>query len=137
METWSIFAISNETIEISNKIIWHFHFWHFLWNSNWKEIARPWQKAKKEKLKTKTNGRGKRIKEMKVIFVEIFNGNNFNSYTPQSFRNMVGRSNIPKLHLPCPFSKMGKRCPNLGKNYLHCGHLWVKFFVYSAFFKSL
>ena len=43
-EAWSIFAISNETIERSNKMIWYFHFF---WNSNWKEIARPLEKAKK------------------------------------------------------------------------------------------
>ena len=49
-EAWSIFAISNETMERSNKTIWYFHFF---WNSNWKEIARPSEKAKKEKLKTK------------------------------------------------------------------------------------
>ena len=32
-----------------------------------KEIARPWENTKKEKLKTKTNIRTKRIKEIIVI----------------------------------------------------------------------
>ena len=63
-EAWSIFAISNETIERSNKMIWYFHFF---WNSNRKEITRPWEKAKKEKLKAKTNRRRKWIREIKVI----------------------------------------------------------------------
>ena len=63
-EAWFIFAISNKTIERSNKMIWYFHF---LWNSNWKEITRPWEKTKQEKLKTKTNKRRKWIKEIKVI----------------------------------------------------------------------
>ena len=66
-EAWSIFALStNETTERSNKMIWYFHFF---WNSSWKEIARPWEKANKEKLKSKTNRRRKWIKEMKVIRV--------------------------------------------------------------------
>ena len=58
-----IFATSNETIKRSNKMVWYFHLF---WNSNWKEIARPWEKTKKEKLKTKTNRRRKWIKEIKV-----------------------------------------------------------------------
>ena len=29
--------------------------------------------------------------------------------------------------LPCPFSKIGKRCPNLGKKCPDCGHLWWDF----------
>ena len=62
-EAWSIFTISNETIERSNKMIWYFHFFS---NSNWKEIGRTWEKAKKEKLK-KPNRRRKWIKEIKVI----------------------------------------------------------------------
>ena len=82
-EAWSIFAISNKTIERSNKIIWYFYFF---WNSNWKEIARPWEKAKKETLKTKTNRRRKWI-----------DWNNFNSYTPQSFQNMMSRSSRPEV----------------------------------------
>ena len=77
-------------------------------------------------------------------FQEI-NGNNFNIYTPQSLQNMMDPSYIPKhvtrggrrTGLPCPFSKIGKRCPNLVKKCPHCGHLWVKFFDEIAFFKSL
>ena len=69
-------------------------------------------------------------------FQEI-NGNNFNSYTPQSFQYMMGRSYIPKPvtrggrgnGLPSPFSKIGKKCPNLGKKCPDCGHLWVKIFA--------
>ena len=63
-EAWSVFAMSNETIERSNNMIRYFHFF---WNSNWKEIARPWEKRKKEKLKTNTNRRRKWIKEIKVF----------------------------------------------------------------------
>ena len=63
-EAWSIFAISNEKIQKSNKMIWYFHSF---WNSDWKEIARPSAKTKKGKLKTKTNRRRKWIKEIKVI----------------------------------------------------------------------
>ena len=29
--------------------------------------------------------------------------------------------------LPCPFSKIGKKCPNLWKKCPDCGHLWVNF----------
>ena len=47
-EAWSIFTISNETIERSNKMIWYFHFF---WNSNWKEIGRTWEKKKERKIK--------------------------------------------------------------------------------------
>ena len=47
----------------------------------------------------------------------------------------MGRSYIPK-HVtrggretgpPCPFLKIGKKCPNLGKKCPDCGHLWVHF----------
>ena len=31
--------------------------------------------------------------------------------------------------LPCPFKKIGKKCPNLGRECLDCGHLWVKLLV--------
>ena len=60
-EARSIFAISNETIERLNKIIWYFHFF---WNSNWKEIARPWGKKERKiknqnKQKEKMNQRNK------------------------------------------------------------------------------
>ena len=47
-ETRPIFAISNETIERSNKIIRYFHFF---WNSNWKEIATIMKERKKYKEK--------------------------------------------------------------------------------------
>ena len=29
--------------------------------------------------------------------------------------------------LPCPFSKIGEKYPNLGKKRPDCCHLWVKF----------
>ena len=29
--------------------------------------------------------------------------------------------------LPCPSSKIGKKCPNLEKKCLDCDHLWVQF----------
>ena len=29
--------------------------------------------------------------------------------------------------LPCPSSKIGKKCPDLWKKIPDCGHLWVKF----------
>ena len=45
---WSSFAISNEIIERSNKMISHFHFF---WNSNWKEIVTIMWKSKKRKIK--------------------------------------------------------------------------------------
>ena len=35
--------------------------------------------------------------------------------------------------LRCPFSKIGKKCPNFGKKCPDCGHLWVHF---SCGFKS-
>ena len=38
--------------------------------------------------------------------------------------------------LPCPFSKIGKTCSNSGKRCLDCGHLWVKFLIWNAIFKS-
>ena len=52
-EAWPFFALSNETIERSNKIIWYFYFF---WNLNRKEIATTIGKSKKYKgkLKTKT-----------------------------------------------------------------------------------
>ena len=31
--------------------------------------------------------------------------------------------------LPCPFSEIGKKYPNLGKKCPDCGHLWVKFLI--------
>ena len=31
--------------------------------------------------------------------------------------------------LPCPFSKIGKKCPNLDKKCLDCDQLWVKCFI--------
>ena len=31
--------------------------------------------------------------------------------------------------LPCPFSKIGKKSPNLGKKCFDCCHLWVKFLI--------
>ena len=31
--------------------------------------------------------------------------------------------------LPCPFSKIGKKCPNLEKKCPDYGYLWVKFFI--------
>ena len=31
--------------------------------------------------------------------------------------------------LPCPFSKIGKKCPDLWKKCPDCSHLWVKFFI--------
>ena len=34
-------------------------------------MVQPWEKAKKEKLETKTDRRKKRIKYMKVIFVDL------------------------------------------------------------------
>ena len=101
-------------------------------------------KSKEIKIKNQNKRKGEinRINESNIHafkskqFQEI-NGNNFNSYTPQSLQNMMGRSYIPKhvtrggrrTGLPCPFSKIGKRCPNLGKKCPDCGHLWVKFFV--------
>ena len=33
--------------------------------------------------------------------------------------------------LPCPFSKIGKKCPNLEKKRPDCGHLWVKFLIWN------
>ena len=36
---------------------------------------------------------------------------------------------------PCPYLNIGKNCPNFGKN-PDCGHLWVKFLISSAIFKS-
>ena len=38
--------------------------------------------------------------------------------------------------LPCPFSKNGKKCPNLEKKCPNCGQLWLKFLVWNAAFKS-
>ena len=87
-------------------------------------------KSKEIKFKNqnKRKGRINQINESNIHafkskqFQEI-NGNNFNSYTLQSLQNMMGRSYIPKhvtkggrrTGLPCTFSKIGKRCPNLGK----------------------
>ena len=101
-------------------------------------------KSKEIKIKNQNKRKGKinRINESNIHafkskqFQEI-NGNNFNSYTPQSLQNMMGRSYIPKhvtrggrrTGFPCLFSKIGKKCPNLGKKCPDCGHLWVKFFV--------
>ena len=31
--------------------------------------------------------------------------------------------------LPCPFSKIAKKCPNLGTKSPGGGHLWVKFII--------
>ena len=31
--------------------------------------------------------------------------------------------------LPCPFLKIGKKCPNMGKKCPDCGHLWVRFLI--------
>ena len=31
--------------------------------------------------------------------------------------------------LPCPFSKIGKKCPNLEKKCPDFGHLWVQFLI--------
>ena len=59
-------------------MIWVFHFWHFLWNSNWKEVARPLEKAKKEKLKAKkTDGENesKKWKEYSCIEFKVVSGN--------------------------------------------------------------
>ena len=30
---------------------------------------------------------------------------------------------------PCPFSKIGKKCPNFWGKCSDCGHLWVKFLI--------
>ena len=38
--------------------------------------------------------------------------------------------------LPCPFSKIEKNYPNLEKECPDFGHLWVKFLIYNAIFKS-
>ena len=90
------------------------------------------QKKRKGKMnqRIESNNRPFNLKQFQEI-----NGNNFNSYAPQSFQNMMGRSYIPKhvarrergTGLPSPFSKIGKRCPNLGKKWLDCGHLCVNF----------
>ena len=56
---WSIFAMSNETIGRSNKIIWYFHFF-FFFNSKWKEIARPWGKTKRRKIKNQNKQKEKK-----------------------------------------------------------------------------
>ena len=57
---WSIFAMSNETIGRSNKIIWYFHFFFFFLNSKWKEIARPWGKTKRRKIKNQNKQKEKK-----------------------------------------------------------------------------
>ena len=31
--------------------------------------------------------------------------------------------------LPCHFSEIGKKCPNVWKKCPDCGHLWVKFLI--------
>ena len=31
--------------------------------------------------------------------------------------------------LPCPFSKIAKKCPNFGKKCPDFGHLWVRFLI--------
>ena len=59
LEAWSVFAMSNETIGRSNKIIWYFHFFFFL-NSKWKEIARPWGKTKRRKIKNQNKQKEKK-----------------------------------------------------------------------------
>ena len=38
--------------------------------------------------------------------------------------------------LPCLFSKIGKKCLNLGEKCPDCCHLWVKFLIQNAIFKS-
>ena len=37
--------------------------------------------------------------------------------------------------LSCPYLNIGKKRPNFGKN-PDCGHVWVKFLISSAIFKS-
>ena len=37
--------------------------------------------------------------------------------------------NSKRATRPCSFSKIGKKCPNLGKKCTDCGHLWVKFLI--------
>ena len=53
-------------------------------------------KQREEKLKTKTNRRRKRNKEIrnKSNMYYIRAGKNFNNYTPQLFQNMIDRSYI-------------------------------------------
>ena len=41
-----------------------------------------------------------------------------------------------KGSLPFPFSKIGKKCPNLEKKCPNCGHLWVKFLIWNEIFES-
>ena len=65
---WTSFAISNETTERSNTMIWYFHFFEIQIET---KSLRPWEKAKKKRLKAKTNRRRKWIKEIKVIFVHL------------------------------------------------------------------
>ena len=93
---WSIFAMSNETIGRSNKIIWYFHFFFFL-IQNEKKLLDHGGKQREEKLKTKTNRRRKRNKEIrnKSNMYYIRAGKNFNNYTPQLFQNMIDRSYMP------------------------------------------
>ena len=53
---WTSFAISNEIIERSNTTIWYFHF---SWNSNWKEIATTMRKRKERKIKSQNKQKEK------------------------------------------------------------------------------
>ena len=83
------------------------------------------QKKRKGKMneRIESNNRPFNLKQFQEI-----NGKNFNAHALQSFQNMMGRNYIPKhvtrgerrTGLPCPFSKIGKRCPNLGKKCLDC-----------------
>ena len=52
-------------------------------------------KQREEKLKTKTNRRRKRNKEIKVIFTIFVLEKIFNNYTPQLFQNIIDRSYMP------------------------------------------
>ena len=64
-----LYLINNRKIKQNNLISSYFHFF---WNSNWKEIAATIGKSwNQEELKAKINRRSKWMKEMKVIFVDL------------------------------------------------------------------
>ena len=46
--------------------------------------------------------------------------------TSDQARNRGGREGGS---LPCPFSKIGKKCPDFGGKCPDCGHLWFKFII--------
>ena len=54
--------------------------------------------------------------------VEFFKG-------PIQARNYRAEGGRGGGSLPCPFSKIGKKCPNFGQKCPDCGHLWVKFLI--------